>query len=106
MTRPLDEHEDDIVAAYLAGQPVERIAARFEVDAARVGSIVDRRLPPRALQVPGTRFLAAVGIGFLVGSMAYLLGARTAFFIVLGIVAALVAHPILTSLAPPRSRPE
>jgi type IV secretory pathway VirB6-like protein len=36
--------------------------------------------------------------------MAYLLGARTAFFIVLGIVAALVALPILTSLAPPRGR--
>ncbi|HEV7712552.1 MAG TPA: hypothetical protein VGP16_30450 [Asanoa sp.] len=104
MTWTLHEHEDDIVAAYVAGQPVEKIAARFEVDAARVELIVDRWLPPAALQVPGTRVLVAVGIGFLVGSMAYLLGARTAFFIVLGIVAALVALPILTSLAPPRGR--
>ncbi|MEV4622945.1 hypothetical protein AB0J74_30055 [Asanoa sp. NPDC049573] len=106
MTRPLDEHEDDIVAAYLAGQSVARIAARFEVDAARVDLVVDRRLPPRALQVPGTRFLVAAGIGFLVGSMGYLLGARTVFVIVLGLVGAVVAHPILTSLAPPRRRPD
>ncbi|SNT41233.1 hypothetical protein SAMN05421812_105406 [Asanoa hainanensis] len=104
MTWTLHEHEDDIVAAYIAGQPLEKIAARFEVDAARVELIVDRWLPPTGLQVPGTRLLVATGIGFLVGSMAYLLGARTAFLIVLGIVAVLVALPILTSLAPLRGR--
>ncbi|MEV4536563.1 hypothetical protein AB0J82_22525 [Asanoa sp. NPDC049518] len=103
MSWTLHEHESDIVAAYVAGQPVE-IATKFEVDAARVALIVDRWLPPTALQVPGTRVLVAVGIGFLVGSMAYLLGAGTALLILLRIVAGVVALPILTSLAPPRGR--
>ncbi|GIF62254.1 hypothetical protein Ais01nite_02890 [Asanoa ishikariensis] len=72
---------------------MEKIAARFELGAARVELIVDRWLPPTALQVPGTGVLVATGIRFL-----------AAFLIVLGIVAAMVSLPILTSLAPPRGR--
>ncbi|MDG4821821.1 helix-turn-helix domain-containing protein [Asanoa sp. WMMD1127] len=94
--------EDDILAAYAAGQPVSVIAARFGVDPARVESIVDLHLPPTGLQVPGTRVLVAVGLGVLTGSLFQVLGARTGFAVVLGLIAAAIALPILASLAPPR----
>lgn len=96
-----DTRDDDITAAYAAGQPVAAIAALYGLTAAEVERIATG-LPPAppvrrlGLHSAGNRVLLGVAVGFVVQVFAGLLGATFAAQLVVWVVVAAITYAVAT----------
>lgn len=93
---------DPMVAAYLAGESIPRIARRLGMTEAEVTRVVYGHVPrPRGLQIAGIRVIVSLGLGFLVATLTYLLGAVPGLNVAVFVVTAIVSYPILMAMVTP-----